>query len=280
MNADHLLPIISLCVWGVTFLGIFIGRNWLVARITKGVQHDFDLKIEEVRTEFRKREESFKSELRNKETELSTLRASVLAGSANRQSLLDKRRFEAVERVWTTVNDLAQSKYFASMMALLDYKELAKSASDPRMQQFLRIIGDVAPDIKKFKDVARDERPFLPDLAWAYFSAYKSILVGSHIRFEVLKSGVDEPQKLLTSGGSKTILKAALPHQAKFIDENEPETYYYLLEEIEASLLAELRKILEGTEADQSSVARAKGIMDTIEAERARQVADEMKNVN
>ena len=126
-----------------------------------------------------------------------------------------------VERVWTTVNDLAQSKYFASMMALLDYKELAKSASDPRMQQFLRIIGDVAPDIKKFKDVARDERPFLPDLAWAYFSAYKSILVGSHIRFEVLKSGVDEPQKLLTSGGSKTILKAALPHQAKFIDEKD-----------------------------------------------------------
>ena len=64
----------------------------------------------------------------------------------------------------------------------------------------------------------------------------------------------------------KKVLKAALPHQTKFIDEHDPGVYYYLLEEIQEALLNELRKILDGTETDRSSIQRGKEIMDAIKA--------------
>lgn len=55
-----------------------------------------------------------------------------------------------------------------------------------------------------------------------------------------------------------------LPHRGKFIDANRPEEYHHLLEEIEGCLLTELRKLLEGQEADQTAAARAKEIMDAV----------------
>jgi hypothetical protein len=261
---DSGLAIASIVISVVAPLGIYVARHWIIARISKGIQHNFDLQIEEVRAEFRKSEERFKSALRDREAEIATLRSNVFAGSAARQALLDKRRFEAVEKVWTAVNDLAQLKALSAMMAVLNFRAVAKEAGNPKMQQFLSVIGSTAPDFQKLKNVARDERPFLPEIAWAYFAAYTTILYASLARFMVLKTGVSEPEKFLTNDAAQKILKAALPHQSKFIDENEPEVYHYLLEEIEGYLLIELRKILEGKEADQAAAARAKEIMDAV----------------
>jgi hypothetical protein len=95
----------ALAPW-VMLAGLFLGRHWLAARIEKGVQHRFDRRLEELRAELRESEERLKSTLRDRENEIALLRNTVLAGSANRQSLLDKRRFEAVERVWTAVNPI------------------------------------------------------------------------------------------------------------------------------------------------------------------------------
>jgi hypothetical protein len=202
------------------------------------------VKLEELRAELRKNEERVKSDLRDKEDEISTLRKSVLSGSAGRQALLDKRRFEAVEKVWTNVNELARLKGFSAMMALLNYKAVAKEAHDPRMQQVLTVIDAGAPDVENLPNVAKNERPFLPELAWAYFTAYSTILYGIYARYMMLKTGLEDPEQFLSKEAAQKILKAALPHHSKFIDENEPEAYYYLVEELENLLLIELRKIL------------------------------------
>ncbi|MFH0303609.1 hypothetical protein AAFX91_42265, partial [Bradyrhizobium sp. 31Argb] len=97
------LSLISLFVSiGLPAIG-FLARNWIKARIEKGVQHRFDVKIEALCADFRKSEEMLKSELRDKEAEIASLRSNVLAGSASRQALLDKRRFEAVEKIWAAI---------------------------------------------------------------------------------------------------------------------------------------------------------------------------------
>src|SRR5262245_39139464 len=59
----------------------------------RSVQHDFDTRIEQLRSELRGNEERIRSQLRDKEAEIGALRSAVLSGSVNRQSLLDKRRF-------------------------------------------------------------------------------------------------------------------------------------------------------------------------------------------
>lgn len=256
-----------LLTWSPTIISfaflvaLFVGRHWLEARIKGNVKHEFDKELAAVTTEIRKSEELFKGAIRAKEEELVALRDRVLGGQANRQSLLDKRRFEAVEKVWTAVNDLASLKPLSTSMAILNFKAVAKDADDPRVQQFLSVIGAAAPNIESLKNVARDERPFLPEIAWAYFAAYTTILYGALARFSALKSRVKEVDKYLSADKARKVLKAALPHQQKFIDDQEPEAYHYLLEEIEDHLLAVLRHILEGKEADKDDAARAKAIM-------------------
>jgi hypothetical protein len=265
------LSVLSLALYVLTVVGLFVGRNWLKVRIEKGIQYSFENKLEVLRTQLRKNEEVFKADLRNKESEIALLRNSVLSGSISRQSLLDKRRFEAVEKVWTAINDFAQLKGLSAMMAVVDFEAIAKRTGDPKIQMFLDGIGAGPPDVVKTKDigqlknVARDERPFLPELAWAYFSAYTSILFGSLMRYMVLKSGLAGVADVLTNEPTKKILKAALPHQSSFIDKFEPGAYHHLLDELETLLLAELRKILEGEQADRAAIDKARGIMDVID---------------
>jgi hypothetical protein len=226
-------------------IAVFAGRNLLKAYIERGVQHQFDIKIEAVR-----------SELRNSEAEVSSLRSAVLSGSAGRQSLLDKRRFEAVEKIWTAVNDFAHLRMLSEMMTTLDFKQMSSEVNHPEMRQVVKFLETTAPPIEQMKkNVARDEQPFVTDLAWAYFVAYKSILMGGYIRLQTLKAGLQNADKILI---------AALPHQAEFIEQNDPEMYHFLLEELEGYLLAELRKILDGADADQMSIQRSKVIMKAV----------------
>jgi len=143
---------------------LFFSRQWLVARIEKGVQHGFDSRLEAIRAELRASEERLKSTLRDRENEIALLRNTVLAGSASRQPLLDKRRFEAVERVWTAVNNMAgHFRLLSEFMARMNIDEVAKDVGDPRMKRVLSMFSP--PDMTEFKNVARHERPLLPELA-------------------------------------------------------------------------------------------------------------------
>jgi hypothetical protein len=148
------------------------------------------------------------------------------------------------------------------MTANLNYDAIAERTHEPKIQQFLSTIDTTGPDLQTLKNIARDERPFVPELTWAYFSAFTTLLIFNLVRFKVLKSVVENPQSFMNTENVKNILKAALPHRAQFIDdEQDTGAYYYLLEEIEDRLLSELRKILDGKEADQSSIQQVKDIM-------------------
>lgn len=272
MNVTDWLPWISLAIYILTAVGIFVGRNWLKAQVEKGVQHGFDRRLEEMRAELRESEERLKSDLRDRETEIASLRTTLLTGSAGRQAMLDKRRFEAVERIWSAVNEMAPLKMLSGTMAILNVAEVEKDIRDPRMKQFLALIATSAPtDPAKLKNVARDEQPFVPELAWAYFSAYSTILYSNLMTFKALQSGL-EPTKILKKDANKDILKAALPHQSQWIDQTEPQMYHFLLEELQSNLLGELRKILDGSDASRSEIERARQILDAVKRGEVRNI--------
>ena len=98
---------------------IFIGRNWIKARIEGSVRAGFEAKLETLRSDLRRSEEELKSELRSKEAQITALRDGILSGRAQRQALVDKRRLEAVDGLWAAYTDLAPfavvSRYMASI---------------------------------------------------------------------------------------------------------------------------------------------------------------------
>jgi hypothetical protein len=117
LSAPAWLSWLSSLVAVGTPIALVIFRSGIADWITKGIQHEFDVKLENLRTTLRNNEEQFKSDLRDKEAEIVALRDSVLSGSANRQTLLDKRRFGAVEKIWTAINDMGQFKNLFVMTA-------------------------------------------------------------------------------------------------------------------------------------------------------------------
>jgi hypothetical protein len=58
---------INLLLAIATPIALLACRTWIIARITKGVQHDFDVNLEELRATLKTSEEQLKSNLREKE---------------------------------------------------------------------------------------------------------------------------------------------------------------------------------------------------------------------
>jgi hypothetical protein len=252
------------------------GRKWIEASVEKRVQHKFDQKLEAAKTELRKNEEAFKGDLRAKEAEISALRDAVLSGREQRQALLDKRRIEAVERIWEAAGRLAPFHLASATMARINFDEAAKRAPRrPELRNFFNLIAPTSHlDPFKTEKKAIHEQPFLSPLAWAYYSAYQSILMGAYLEARMLAEGVEDAGKLLKRDHAKELLKAALPHQREFIETNDPSAYNFLLDELKDCLLAELKRMLDGKEADRDAIDHAKQIASAvkrIETDRAEQ---------
>jgi len=241
---------------------LFVGRNWIRAWIEKDIQFRFDEKVEAVKNEMRMKEAAFASELRSRETEISALRDGVLSGRLNRQSLVDGRRIDAVVRVWTAISELAPFMAVAASMAVINFDAAAKEAAhNPQVRKLFEIMGKNVPEGHKLTRTAWNERPFLTPIAWAYFSAYQTIVIAAYTSLKLLELGVAGEREFIKTDAIKKLLKAALPHHEKFIDSQDTSAYYYLLNELEENLLAELKNILDGVDIDNATIARSAKIM-------------------
>jgi len=255
------LGLIALVLWVLFPAAVFISKNAVKAWIEKGIQHDFDQQIEKVRSELRKQEETFKSELRSKEHEITTLRDIVLSGRANRQALVDKRRIEAVERLWKAVHALAPYKGIAGTMAAVNFEAASKrTPTDAKLRQVFEMYGRNVPELKEqWENPAVNEQPFLSPLAWAYFSAYQGVVFLAYIKLKMLQLGIETPEKLINIQSARDLVAAALPDYAEYVQQHDP---YYVLDELERRLLEELRAVEKATSERNRQIAQAAG-MDT-----------------
>jgi hypothetical protein len=215
-------------------LGVLVaGRKSIEAGIEKTIQHRFDQKLAITN-----------SDLRAKEAEIAALREMVLGGRAQRQALLDRRKLEAVERVWASLTGLAPLVMVARSMASINFDEAAKRApNEPKLRQMFDMIAkpSLLDNFDK-EHPAVHEQPFISTLAWAYYSAYSAIVRSAFATARVLAEGVEDAGKLLIRDSGKGLLKAILPHQSDWIENNDPSVYCYLLDEIKDLLLSELKK--------------------------------------
>lgn len=255
---DWIVSTFSSAVLIATLAWLF--RSVIETRLRASVQHEFNEKLETFRADLRKSEETFKADLRAKESQIESLRSGALSGLIGRQVILDKRRIEAIEQLWDAVEKLAQLKMPALMMASVEYEEALKhAAQDQKFRKFFETIANTCPPEKLQKTDAHRSRPFVSELAWALFSAYQAILLGTVAKLHILKNGL--PGDLLKTDHVTSATKAALPTYSAYIDTYGDAACYNLLDILEAELLKELRRIMTGEESDKASVEQASKIM-------------------
>lgn len=243
----------------------YLARDLIKSSLAKGIQYKFDKEIEELRTILRQNEETFRSDLRAKELEIVALREGALGGLANRQALLDKRRLEAVERVWSAVVDLMAAKGVAATMSMVKFEVSAKEAArNSQFREIFKIFGKSYDLENPPENVAKYEQPFVTPMAWALLSAFQAVILYAVVQAKVLEIGVEEAPEFFNDDGVKAVLKAALPHQSEYIDRYGTAGFYNLLDEIEKNLIAELRNMLEGADIDEASIEQSANIMKAV----------------
>ncbi|MCL4315579.1 MAG: hypothetical protein M1527_01705 [Gammaproteobacteria bacterium] len=250
---------------------LWLGRKLIVTRLAKSVEHEFNTKLEAVRAEFREKDELLKADLRLKESEIAALRGGAMTAMASRQMAVDKRRLEAVDQLWSAVTALASAKGISAFMAVMKFEAVAEEAArNAEFRKMFTIMGGAIDITKVDVTGAAKARPFVSAMAWALYSAYSAIAMHAVMRLHIIKSGIGA-KDLFDKDAVAKLVKAALPHQAGYIDKYGDAGYHYLLEELEESLLAALRTMLAGEEADRASVERAAEIVRLSEELKAKQ---------
>lgn len=227
---------------------LWLSRNLIITRLTKSVQHEFDKKLESV-----------KADLRTKEAEIEALRSGALTSMASRQMILDKRKLEAADQLWSAVTALAPAKSISHMMASVNFEKSAELAqNDDRVRQFFKdVSSNFNLDMKK-DDIhnSAKARPFVSPMSWALYSAYESILALASTKLEALKTGIGN-LNIFDKEAIANLVKTVLPNHHGYIEKYGDACYHYLLEDIETLLLAEMNKTLAGVEADQAQIEQA-----------------------
>jgi hypothetical protein len=259
----------TLFAWAVsslstTFLVAVLGwllRNLILTRLKATVQHEFDAKLESLRADLRKSEEAFKADLRVKEGDIHALREGALSGMAVRHATLDKRRLEAIDHLWSVVGELAPFKAAASILSVVRFEaSLEEAAKDPKVRKIFEDIGKPLEASSHPKLQAHESRPYVSEMAWALFSAYRSILAISTGQLLLLQHGLNKP-KLLKTAETCKLVAVALPEYKDYIEEYGHSGLYHLLEPLEEKLMKELQRIMRGEESDITSVEQAARIM-------------------
>lgn len=255
----------------VTAIVGFAVGTFYKAKVEKSVQHNLDRKLEALRTVLRKEEEVLKAELRAKGEQIAALRGGALSGLANRHAAIDKRRLEAIDKLWAATVKQAQFKTALKMTASLKMDvalvDAAKQdAEGAKLRTFAAVIWKMSGlDNVKPVDPPDSERPFLPPLVWALYSAYSQVIALPLAQLAAMRAGTG-PELLADPKPMIDLVKTALPHQAVVLDEHGTVALPYLIDELEKAILKEVRRCLNNPDADQASVEQAAAILRAADA--------------
>lgn len=240
---------------------VWLSRNLILNRLQKSVQHEFDRKIEAVRSDFRKAEEEFKTELKGKADEIAILRSGAIGALSARLVTVEKRRLEAIDQLWAAFCEQGKAGLVTRMMSVFDFEKAAKKAQeDPKFRQFVEQLG-MGFDFKQIDwKTAAFARPHVSEMAWAIYSAASAIYSDGIMRWISLKTGQGADVPIDRDKVEKMIV-AALPHLHDWIKQQGPPGYVAVLEQLEAKLLVELRYLLKGGESDEVSIRQAAEIL-------------------
>lgn len=252
MNFFDWIP--SLTTTSLLAFALWMSRRLIETRLTRSVQHEFEVKIE-----------SLKADVRSREAEIEALRQGALAGLTSRNAALFKRRLDASDRLWSAVVELAPARGAAAWVSVVKFDAMLTEASrNPELRTIFNVLWKPLEGFA-WPMEAYKERPFVSPLAWAIYLAYQAVLGMSATQLSQLRTGFKTSKPIFDVEKTATLLKAVLPHQSEYIDKWGASAFYYLLDELEDALIRELRRALETDESDQLSVAQASKILHAVE---------------
>ncbi|WP_211831001.1 hypothetical protein [Kistimonas asteriae] len=237
---------------------LFFMRNYFAEWVKKSVSAHYDKELTVLSSDLRKSEAQFQAEINARDKQIAAIRDGALSSLHSREMVLYQEKVSAVRQFWECVNSLGPAKNVSSLMAVIKYDEFLKATRDNPLYVVVATALDHVDVSRLSTSLADSARPFVTPLLWAYFSAYRTILLNAVMRVQFLKSGSGEDFTNIES--IKNVVKEVLPHQKEFIDNNNLEVLFYLVEELEECILAEMKNILDGEAISTKNIEQASKI--------------------
>lgn len=239
---------------------LFLARKWIVTRLTKSIQHEYDSKLAHI-----------ESELRRSEAKIGDVRNAAISNAMISQSALDKRRLQAIDDLWKGFLDAKKNIMAAEFMSKLNINEVSKGIKDPNIKRFVDTLtrSMSLDDIEKLfgegSKVAQTARPWVGSNIWQIYIAYTSLAFYPVTVFNALKTGVEDPIKFINQDKIFDSVKKALPNLNLDWDNLSYMVIPQILELLETTLLQEIEFVVSGKTSDNETHRRAMEMAKRIE---------------
>lgn len=241
---------------------VYVSSTLFKSTIEHSIRGKFDTDIENLKGDIHRREVLLHDELNKKGEQISDIRAGALSNLARRYESLDKRRLEAIERIWVSVIDLGKRRSCVefSRSIKMDYAIDAAAKKDEmgeKIRKFASTIWNIS-GLDKIADteIPDKERPFVPPLVWALFSAYRLVMGYPVAQLAAMRTGVGS-QLLADPKPMLDLIKAALPNKIAFIDKYGVSGLPFLVDELENAILAAIQNSLHDGSSFQGNIEQA-----------------------
>lgn len=252
MNVFGQIALSTLSATALIGFVVWLSKNLILTRLQNSVAHEFNSKIENV-----------KSELRSREAEIAAIREMAVSASTGRGREVDARKLKAIDDLWEGFLEAKKKSYVLHTMTSLNLDVLGKRVEESNVQEFIASIFPNAKDLASSwnLDQANSTQPWVSDLAWAYYSAYAAIVSYCLAWAQTATLGLD-PQEFVSQKHVNELLAVAMPRVKIDAGKDNSALYKVAGEHLESELILELKEIIKGEQADQDAVLRAKKIMD------------------
>lgn len=234
-------------------LAIWLSRIWITERLKADIKLDNDTKLEEV-----------KSELRRTNETISNVTSAGGQAYSQVQAALLPHKINAIEAIWGSI--LAWNEMFAASMlvSILPIDWVRRFGADPSTKENFELLLK-APGHLEFLKARNDVegvRPFVSERGWALYSAYNSFYLSRITKASMfLMPSVDHAELYEKTNERELVVKSAPQHIVDLYDSNifigTSEYLNYLKEE----LITEFRFELSGERDSNRAASNAAEIL-------------------
>jgi len=246
-------------LWAVIIVGAPLLKIYLERVIGESVRAEFEKEIEAVRAEHKRSLSLLEAEVRAREGDVAALRSGVLDASTKRRTALLDRRIKAIDELWASFRSQKRAAVVVGFLATLNLEAIEKMEDKAKRGQLFSTFALDPTEFVKGHIPGDAAQPFVSPMAWAYFSAYQTLtsVAVSYaycVKTDTFPEFFDKPKII-------NLFNEVLPERAKDIEKSGWSTVFRFMDEIEAKLLVEISRMLDGKEDDEAHVNRADEIL-------------------
>lgn len=234
---------------------MFLSKNVILNRLTKAVQHEYDIKIEAFRADLQKAEQKISAN--EKKIEIASSHA--ISGYSQRQWALYQKKLDAAEKLWGTVVKLGSIQNISLMLGYVDIQATIKNLNQQRTSKFIASMwsvfsSEIESGVMKCTD-AENARIFLPADILDLFDAYVGILSYYVLILKMLHLGSENVIETKTAD-LVGLTKRVLPESADHIEQYKEECFFALAPVLKSKLRLKLIELIGDDAADSHATMR------------------------